>query len=250
MEHIVLASPGGVLQLGFDPGLTIVSRKGSDLIFSLEEGGSVTVANFFASGDAGLPALLLPDGSVIAGADFFTAHNIDINTAAGPAPRPPSGGTHYEDDPGELLKGVDRLEALAPSPRDGENPRSSLADSGDEEGDVFLFAALDEKTPPDIVEDFTLHEDILRFEGLIDGRDAEILMDQLRTSLGAEDGDPGKLSVDEVSREGLSLSIDGHTVEVRFEEGGRLSEEQVIALQSDDLQAQLEVLKLLFVTGG
>jgi hypothetical protein len=176
---------------------------------------------------------------------------------------------------------VDRLEALEPSSWDREeesspaspaggsfsaevfSPGTDFGDEGDasaeeedpsspgEGGDVFPFAALGGgETQTDIVEDFTLYEDILRFEGLIDGGDANILTDQLQARLGAEEGDPGKLSVDAVAEDGLSLSIGGHTVEVRFEEAGRLSEDQVLALQSDDIQSQIEVLKLLFITSG
>jgi hypothetical protein len=273
-ERVVPSSPGGRLQLEFEPGAATVSRRGNDLVFVLDGGGSVVVADFFTVGDVGFPSLGLPGGDIISSMEFFSGHDIDLTPAAGPAPRPASGGTRYEDDPGELLAGVDRLEALEPSswdreggdspspPPDAGNPSSAAGsrldgDFGDDgassadTADIFLFAELDEgERHREIVEDFGLHEDVLRFEGLIDGGTAEALLDQLQASLGAEQGDPGKLSVEAVTEEGLSLSLGGHVIEVHFEEGDRLRADQVTALQSDDMQAQIEVLKLLFSTTG
>ena len=271
-ELVVPSSPGGRLQLEFEPGAATVSRRENDLVFVLDGGGSVIVADFFAVGDVGLPSLRLPDGAVVSSMEFFSGHDIDLAPAAGPAPRPASGGTRYEDDPGTLLDGVDRLEALEPSSWDredspaspttaGNQPAGAAArqggDSGDEgassadSGDIFLFAGLAAGgSATEIVEDFALYEDILRFEGLIDSGNVEELLGQLQACLGAAEGDPGKLSVEEVTDEGLSLSVGEHLIEVRFEEGDRLSAEQVAALQSEDLQAQIEVLKLLFSTTG
>jgi hypothetical protein len=276
-ELVVPSSPGGQLRLGFDPGSATVSRRGNDLVFELEGGEAVIIANFFAVGNFGFPTLRLPDGSVVPGLDFFSGRDIDLTPAAGP--RLASGGTHYEDDPGELVGGLDRLDAQEASswdrepssspanpPSAGENasarpsPEAEPADgppapeesppSSGGGGEIFLFALLDEERPREILEDFVLHEDVLRFEGLIDGRDANVLTDQLQASLSAAEGDPGKLSLDAVTEEGLLLSIGGRALEVRFEEAGRLSEDQVLALQSEDIQSQIEVLKLLFGTTG
>ncbi|MDR1359648.1 MAG: hypothetical protein LBJ82_01590 [Deltaproteobacteria bacterium] len=246
---VVSSSPGGQLHLGFDPGRATVSRQGSDLVFELEDGSEVVIASFFAVGNFGFPALRLPDGSLVAGMDFFSGHDIDLTPAAGP--RPASGGTNYEDDPGELVSGLDRLEALEPSAWDRETQAAPSAGGGNAPGnEVFPFAVLEEGSQREILVDLSPPEEALRLELLIDGREADLLTEQLQASLGEARNDPALVSVDSVTEEGLSLNISGHSVEVRFEDGGRLNEEQMLALQSDDAQNQIEALKLLFATTG
>lgn len=112
-DFSIPSSPGGVLQLGFDPGAATVSRVDNSLVFELDGGGKVTVTDFFAVGDESLPGLRLPDGTEVASADFFQGSDLDLSTAAGPAAgSPPGGGTNYADDPGALLDGVDKFGML------------------------------------------------------------------------------------------------------------------------------------------
>jgi len=108
-----VSSPGGFLELGFDPSIATASRVDNSLVFEVD-GGTVTLTDFFAVGDQGLPSLCLPDGTEVASADFFANSDLDISTAEG-ATAPgttPSGGASYADDSGDLLGGVDRLGSL------------------------------------------------------------------------------------------------------------------------------------------
>ena len=114
-EVVVRSSPGGSLDMGFDPSTATASRpaNSNDLVFELDGGGRVVVSDFFVVGDESLPSLRLPDGTVVASADFFAGSDLDMSTAAGPgAGAPGSGGTSYDDDAGSLLDGVDRYGML------------------------------------------------------------------------------------------------------------------------------------------
>ena len=109
----VESSPGGALHLDFDPSTATTSRDGNSLVFEVDGGGTVTVTDFFVVGDQSLPSLVLPDGTEIASADFFEGSDLDMSTAAGPAAGPPpGGGTSYNDDPGNLMGGVDKFGKL------------------------------------------------------------------------------------------------------------------------------------------
>jgi len=109
----IASSAGGVLNLGFDPGAATASRVDNNLVFEVDGGGTVTLTDFFAVGDQTLPTLRLPDGTLVASADFFAGSDLDISTAAGPAAGPaPGSGTNYADDAGSLMGGVDKLGQL------------------------------------------------------------------------------------------------------------------------------------------
>ena len=108
--------PGNALQLPFDPGSANASRAGSDLVFEVENGGSITINNFFAAGEGGeLPALILPGGMEVSSASVFGEDRFDLSTAAGGDGNntaESSGTGDYADDPGSLLNGIDRLGSL------------------------------------------------------------------------------------------------------------------------------------------
>ena len=112
-EIAITSSPGGVLDLPFDPGTATTTRVDNSLVFELDGGGKVTVTDFFAVGDESLPNLRLPDGVEVASVDFFEGSGLDMTTAAGPgAGTPPGSGTSYDDDGGNLLNGVDKYGML------------------------------------------------------------------------------------------------------------------------------------------
>ena len=110
----VASSPAGELVLGFEPGSATFSRSGNNLVFDLDNGGHVTVTDFFVVGDQSLPSLSLPDGVTVAAADLLTG--LDMTTAAGPAAAAAaaasSGTGAYADDAGLLIDGVNRLGSL------------------------------------------------------------------------------------------------------------------------------------------
>ena len=114
-EVSVPSEPGGSLKFSFDPATATASRPEgtNDLVFDVDGGGRVVIGGFFEVGDNTLPDLPLPDGTVVAAADFFEGSDLDMTTAAGPgAGAPASGGTNYDDDGGALLAGLDKYGML------------------------------------------------------------------------------------------------------------------------------------------
>ena len=105
---------GSEVQLSFNPGEADVSRSGNDLTFQLDDGGAVTISNFFVVEEGGeLPMLMLPGGDEVPAALAFADSGLDLSTAAGPgAGAPASGGTSYDDNPGALLLGLDKYGML------------------------------------------------------------------------------------------------------------------------------------------
>lgn len=109
----VQSVPGGNLDFGFDISAATVSRTENNLVFEVDNGGKVTIEDFFAVGDQSLPTLTLPDGTVVASADFFQNSELDLTTAAGPGAGATTGsGTSYDDDSGALIAGLDKYGKL------------------------------------------------------------------------------------------------------------------------------------------
>ncbi|MDL2210329.1 hypothetical protein LJC26_05955 [Desulfovibrio sp. OttesenSCG-928-O18] len=107
--------PGSGLHLSFNPDQATASRSGNDLTFELDNGGSVTITDFFVVGEGGqLPTLILPDGEEVPAAVALAGGDMDLSTAAGPAAGsdPGSGINAYADDPGSLIDGISRLGSL------------------------------------------------------------------------------------------------------------------------------------------
>jgi hypothetical protein len=113
-QTAIVSSAGGILDLGFDPGTATTSRVDNNLVFEVDGGGTVTITDFFVVGDQALPTLRLPDGTLVASADFFDGSGLDMSTAAGPtaAGPTPGSGTSYADDSGSLMGGVDKFGML------------------------------------------------------------------------------------------------------------------------------------------
>ena len=110
---VVETSPGGNLTLSFDPSTATPTREGTDLIMETPEGGRVVMSEFFAVGENALPTFTLPDGTVVDATDLLEASGVDLTTAAGPGGGAPgTGGTNYDDNPGDLLAGTDKLGKL------------------------------------------------------------------------------------------------------------------------------------------
>ncbi|MDR0826980.1 MAG: DUF5801 domain-containing protein, partial [Desulfovibrio sp.] len=112
-EVTVQSSPGGRLDLGFDPAEATAARpeNSNDLVFDLGANGKVVIGGFFEVGDETLPTLALPDGVEVAATDFFANSELDMSTAAGPG-RASGSGTSYADDAGSLLDGLDKYGKL------------------------------------------------------------------------------------------------------------------------------------------
>ena len=108
--------PGNAVQLSFNPEDATASRSGDDLVFTMDNGGSVTANGFFSTGEDGtLPQLLLPTGEDVPVTVAFADVDFEIETAAGPTAsggEESSGAGEYADDPGMLVDGISRLGSL------------------------------------------------------------------------------------------------------------------------------------------
>lgn len=159
------------VQLPFNLEDANVARSGNSLVFSLDNGGTVTVNDFFVTGGGELPSLILPEGDEIPAALAFADSGLDLVTAAGPSSRPLSGGTNYSDDPGALLAGLDKYSMLGTdywgrSTENGEEYRSLEMPGGDWEsgaitnlGGIFgiVGAAFEDGYPYQHTGDYTTY---------------------------------------------------------------------------------------------
>ena len=145
----VASSPGGTLELAFDPSTATVNRVDNDLIFELDGGGTVTLNDFFAVGDESLPNLRLPDGTELASADFFQGSGLDMTTAVGPGAGSASGsGTSYNDDPGSLLDGLDKYGKLGTDYWGRESEQDEEFTGVNSPGGGLAATPTDPGTPP------------------------------------------------------------------------------------------------------
>ena len=152
-----IASEMENISLGFDTATATFDRSENDLKITLEDGGQVTLTDFFVTNGHELPLLTLADGQQIAAADFLKNSNIDVTTAAGPAVATTSGGTNYEDASGNLISGVERLGSL--SAEEGTGPESFIASTRIEGVDVSLLgdAAADADADADVDADSDIY---------------------------------------------------------------------------------------------
>ena len=112
----VALTPGQHLEFSFNPESATFSRSGADLVISGDNGAGLTLKGFFVAENADtLPQFILPGGDSVPASSYLQSLNIDITTAAGPAPTatPPSSGEgEYADGAGDLIGGLDRLGSL------------------------------------------------------------------------------------------------------------------------------------------
>lgn len=115
-------APGMALNFIFNPGTdAMVNYSGKDLVFTFADGGQIILEDFYAQLNE-LPPLSI-EGGEISASDFLFSFSESILplTDAGRGTPPPiepavsgggSGSDAYEDNPGNLVKGVDSLNAL------------------------------------------------------------------------------------------------------------------------------------------
>ena len=150
----VVLKPGERLEFSFDPSDVTFSRAGSDLVITGNHGSGLTLSGFFVAKNVdALPQFILPGGDNVPASAYLQNLNIDITTAAGPAPTaaPPSSGEgDYADGAGELLSGVDRLGSLdAAGQWSGAVKAAGLhVDAARRLGDVASHVEPDVPVPP------------------------------------------------------------------------------------------------------
>ena len=139
--------PNGTLVYQFDTSDATFGRAGDSLEIRLDNGGAITVVDYFAVGSKSLPNFELPDGSVVSAKDFLSASapGMDLSTASGPTSTqqaPGSGSGEYREGAGELIGSVDRLGMLGTSYNQWSNSTLGAsvyaADSGVLEDDISI----------------------------------------------------------------------------------------------------------------
>ena len=107
---------GAALDMGFPSEAAQLEQSGQDLVFLFENGGRIVLSNFFGLFESNqLPAFNLEDGQSLPGDAFLAALREDLLPAAGPGAGAAagSGGVgDYDDNAGDLIGGVDRLDPL------------------------------------------------------------------------------------------------------------------------------------------
>ena len=115
------ASTGKTYFLPFDPSQAIFTKQGDDLLIQTEQGEATRIEGFFTHAQ-GSVEFVLSDGVHLDARLIFQTFNPELVTAMNQPAQAPSSGGHYDDDPGKLIGGVDRLNALGP-----ESAESSAA---------------------------------------------------------------------------------------------------------------------------
>lgn len=103
--------PNHNLQLAFDIENTSVERSANSLVFHFNDGGTITITDFFVTEQTELPDFILSDGTKVHSKEFLQSLNpdMDMSTAAGPSSASSSGAGEYADAAGDLVGGVSRL---------------------------------------------------------------------------------------------------------------------------------------------
>ena len=109
------------LVLEFDPAHASMERQGNDLLFTFNDGASLTVTGYFAASNGTPLPFILPDGTT-ASAEKVLTNITDFSTASGSESPSGSGSGEYADSAGDLLSGVDRLGSLGTDYWNGGRP--------------------------------------------------------------------------------------------------------------------------------
>ncbi|MEG6504753.1 VWA domain-containing protein [Nitratidesulfovibrio sp. 1201_IL3209] len=124
---------GAALDMGFPSEAAQLEQSGQDLVFLFENGGRIVLSNFFGLFESNqLPAFNLEDGQTLPGDAFLAALREDLLPAAGPGAGAAagSGGVgDYDDNAGDLIGGVDRLDPLGTGTF-GVTPLAGIEDEG------------------------------------------------------------------------------------------------------------------------
>ena len=197
----VETSPGGNLTLGFDPSTAEPFREGTDLVMQTPDGGRVVMSEFFAVGENPLPTFTLPDGTVVDAAALLEDSGIDMETAAGPGGGGgEGGGTSYDDDPGALLAGVDKLGKLGTFWWDRGTEPDEDDEGRDPVGGSFTFELSDGSDLPvdgNLALANFMYEDGYRNQHLAGGRDGDPAWGEMVINTSFKNGTfiDGKISI-------------------------------------------------------
>ena len=113
-QHTVLESVADSrLVLQFPTDQATMERAGDNLVFSFDDGSSIQLTNFYTQySQESMPDFEV-DGTLVAGADFFSAFGPDLMPAAGPAAGAAARAARYNDfGNSDLLDGINHLNEL------------------------------------------------------------------------------------------------------------------------------------------
>ena len=113
-QHTVLESVADSrLVLQFPTDQATMERAGDNLVFSFDDGSSIQLTNFYTQySQESMPDFEV-DGTLVAGADFFSAFGPDLMPAAGPAAGAAARAARYSDlGNSDLLDGINHLNEL------------------------------------------------------------------------------------------------------------------------------------------
>ena len=119
---VVPARPGDTFVVAFDPAAAKITLEDGDLVLSFADGGRIVFAGFAAAAEADQPpALILPDGTVLAGnvvvvVALAAAEALDLATAAAAGPEILGGGFNvYGENLGDVIDLLTPLGVLPPT---------------------------------------------------------------------------------------------------------------------------------------
>lgn len=117
--------------LDFQSSEALLERAGENLVFTFEDGGSVSIEGFYTAYTAeSLPSFQV-EGSELAGKDFFAALDETLMPAAGPAAAAaPPGGSSQAFGSSALMGGVSRLDGLDLQNERAADPENTLQAAG------------------------------------------------------------------------------------------------------------------------
>lgn len=113
-QHTVLESVADSrLVLQFPTDQATMERAGDNLVFSFDDGSSIQLTNFYTQySQESMPDFEV-DGTLVAGADFFSVFGPDLMPAAGPAAGAAARAARYSDlGNSDLLDGINHLNEL------------------------------------------------------------------------------------------------------------------------------------------
>ncbi|NNF98693.1 MAG: Ig-like domain-containing protein, partial [Desulfobacteraceae bacterium] len=112
-NHQVQVSPGMEIRVDFDLDQITIEQNAQDLLLHFNDGGTITLQNFTSLTEGNRPPfIMLEDGTVLtAEAILASLETEEVEPAAGEGNQ--SGGAgQYEDDPGSILEGINKLDGL------------------------------------------------------------------------------------------------------------------------------------------
>ncbi|MBI5551755.1 MAG: Ig-like domain-containing protein, partial [Desulfobacterales bacterium] len=153
----VAVVPGMTLQVAFDLSQVTVDQIGKDLYLFFDQGASIVLKGFaLLENSAQAPKFLLPDGTELTSKMLLSAlDTTDVEPTAGPSAQ--GGGVgEYQDDPGAILKGIDKLDGLDFAQGREQEPPVIDANSS---GEAIETTTDDEEELPDLTPPYIDVED-------------------------------------------------------------------------------------------